>query len=133
MVADSSLGCFSGFGKVDDPVFLVVAIQKTVEAVQVMAFVFQLGWDGQCFLFVGLPEQVCYAITPLFHDGWFGEVERLPLGIVIVKPATGDRQMNMHIPLQVTAKGMQDSENTREHTWVRFFSYDGALFTTNPP
>ena len=95
-----------------------MTIQKAVEAVEVMAFVFQLRRDDQLSLFVGLPEQVSHTIAPLFHDGGFWKVERLPLGIVIVKTTTGDREVNMDVPLQVTPKGMQDSENTREHTFV---------------
>ncbi|PJE80808.1 hypothetical protein CI610_00233 [invertebrate metagenome] len=99
----------------NDPVFPIVAIQQTVEAFQIMVFVFQLRREVQFVLFAGLPERIRHAITPLLHEGRFREIKELPLGMAIVKPAMDDKEMNIHVPVKVMAKGLQGSEDTREH------------------
>ncbi len=95
----------------DDPAFLVVGIKEAVKVSQIVAVGLQCVRQGQYTAFVGLPEQVDNAVTPLGHDGFTGEEQGFPVFLVVGDTATGNGKMDMNIPLQVTAKGMQGGEN----------------------
>ncbi|PJE79844.1 hypothetical protein CI610_01157 [invertebrate metagenome] len=118
-----------------DPVFPIVAIQKTVEAFQVISFVSQLRREVQLFLFAGLPERTPHAIMPLFHEGGLREIKELPPSMVIVKPAMDDKEMNIHVLVKVTARGMQGRKGAPEHPFSVFgkglngFGHDGTQLT----
>ena len=59
---------FGGFGKMDDPVFLVLLVKESIEAGKLMTAIFHFGRQAQRPVLKCLPEQVNHVVTPRRHE-----------------------------------------------------------------
>ena len=110
----------TGFGKMHDPVLLVMAVQPAVEGGPVWALGFQRRRQCQLPPVPGCSKQVNDGIAPLGHQGCAAEVQGFPAFTIRGDSAPGHRQVNVGVPGQAAAKGMQDGKDP--HEYLLFFT-----------
>ena len=103
-----------------DPVLLVMAVQPAVEGGPVWALGFQRRRQCQLPPVPGCSKQVNDGIAPLGHQGCAAEVQGFPAFTIRGDSAPGHRQVNVDVPGQAAAKGMQDGKDP--HEYLLFFT-----------
>ena len=67
----------------------------------------------QVAVLIGTAQQGDDLIAPHRHDQAPFEIQRLPRTVIVGEPASGDRQMYMGVPFEISPKGVKRGENTR--------------------
>lgn len=124
-IADILFMIGGGPAAMNDPLFFVEPVKKTVESESV-ADLFFYCWrydkSRRCFA-----EQLDDFITPHFHKSCLVKEKVFPFSAVAGDAATSDRKMDMDIAFEIAAKGVNCDKNAKSQA---FFIAD-AFYTVS--